>query len=90
MDLGALSLQPTEGKIAIVFLEDDDGEPTAYQGSPGQPDEAVLAIVSGVGPKVAGVKKGDTVVVSAWAKNSPCVGKTHITDAYCVLAKLKE
>lgn len=92
MDLGSLSLQPTEGKIAVVFLEDESGQPTKYPAPavPGESQEACLAIVSGVGPKVTGIKKGDIVVVSEWSRNSPNIGKTHIVDAYCVLAKLKE
>lgn len=90
MDLSALNIEPTEGKIAVTLLEGDDGEPEPYPGEPGQTEELLLGIIAGVGPKVTGLKKGDTVAVYAYVRNSPCLGgHTHITDSYCILAKIK-
>lgn len=89
MDLSGVSIVPSEGKVALTFLDDEEGEPETYP-QPNEPDPCFLAIVAGVGAKVTGIKKGDTVVVRSWARSAPCIGgNTHVCDAYDVLATLK-
>ena len=70
--------------MALTFLDDEEGEPETYP-QPGEADPCFLAIVVGVGAKVTGVKKGDTVVVRSWARNAPCVGgaRTSATRTTC-------
>lgn len=89
MDLSSLKITPAEGKIALAFLEGEDGQAQSYPSEPGHPDECLLALVTAVGPKVKGVDEGDTVIVSSWARSSPTVGgSTHLVDAYAVLGKI--
>lgn len=96
MNLDGVEIKPAEGKIAIRFVDDDDdGDEGSASASPSAPEsgveyEGVLAIVLAVGPKVAGTKKGDVVVMSPWARDSSlCIGGgTHICGAYQIEATL--
>lgn len=91
MDLEGIGLKPAEGKIAVRFVDDEEEEASESMAGTGpQPsqDEAVLAVVTGVGPKVTGVKKGDTVALRGWTRYSPKVGSITICDAYDVLGTI--
>lgn len=93
MNLDGVSVKPAEGKVAVRFVDDEeDGKPSPSAIVPGSPEsmshEGVLAIVAGVGTKVTGIKKGDTVVMRAWARDCPRVGSLVFCDAYDVLGTI--
>lgn len=77
MDLDGLTIKPSEGMLAVRFLEDEDSkqaDASAYSDSPTPPDRKLcLATVLSVGKKVD-VKAGQIVAVSAWARNGDKIG----------------
>lgn len=81
-------LKPAEGKLVIQFLEDrEDGESSSV-GDYGSPStsEACFALVLAAGLKTS-AKKGQTVLVSGWARNDPEVDEgIVITDNWSILA----
>jgi len=86
-------LKPVEGKVVIKFLEgendDDDGGTCGTCGCcPCCCDrpQTCFAVVLAAGAKTS-VKKGQTVLVSGWARNDPEVDDdTVITDNWSILA----
>ncbi len=88
MDLTGATIKPAEGKIAVRFVDDDEGEPGHR---PMEPDEPVLATVVAVGAKVpGGLKKGDLVVLDGCSRNCPRLGESlHICDACHLLATVE-
>lgn len=81
-------LKPVEGKVVIRFLEsENDGDP-AYSGDGPSCErpETCFALVLAAGAKTS-VKKGQTVLVSGWARNDPKIDDdTVITDNCSILA----
>lgn len=96
MDLEGVTIKPAEGTLAVKFVDDDDDDDddsgalaTSYNAAPEPMDyEGCLAIVIAVGPKVPGVKKGDTVVTSSWAKDGIKVGGLNLISSWDVKATL--
>ena len=88
-----MDVKPAEGKVVLRFVDDVDGddEPAAgYAPMPSADYEGLLAIVIGVGAKVTGCKKGDTVVTSPWARDGLKLGdNTYVCDAWCIQATIK-
>lgn len=89
---------PAEGKIAVQILDDIDNDEREDQASgsdePGcdSYNEALIAVCVGVGPKVTTCKKGETVFIYKWARDSGVRvdDDTRIIDAGCVAAKIKQ
>lgn len=97
MDLTGATLKPTEGRVVVKFVEGDEDDGAASSGQVGDMpmstvgDSGCLATVIAVGPKVAGVKRGDAVVVYAWAKNGLAVApQTVIVEAYAIAAVIAD
>lgn len=89
MDLSGVDITPTEGKVVLHFVDDEDAD-DQYEGTDDVEYEGCLAIVIGVGPGVKGVKKGDTVITTPYARDGLCVGdNTHICDAWCIAGTVK-
>jgi hypothetical protein len=95
MDLEGVQIKPAEGTIAVKFIDEDDdaddsGALPAVSDTPEPMDyEGCLAIVVAVGPKVAGIKKGDTVVTSEWSRSGMKIGGLTLISSYEVKATLK-
>lgn len=94
--MSTLQIEPAEGYIALEFLDEvaeDDEEPEQRQGYAGAPtidNEGLFAMVVGVGKKVTNCKRGDTVVVSKWAKEGMRIGDDVVLcDSYVVKAIVK-
>ena len=97
----ALSIKPTEGKLAVLFVDDNDDEDdegvatvSSYGATPADPsdaeEEGCLAIVQGVGDKVK-AKTGQTVVCRPWARRNglKIAGSAiRIIDSWDVMATL--
>jgi hypothetical protein len=81
MDLDGLKIKPSEGMLAVRFLDEEgDGEQQPAQVSPyptaapAEPDRKLcLASVVAVGKKVE-AKPGQIVAVSAWARKGDKIG----------------
>jgi hypothetical protein len=89
-----LVIEPAEGMIALEFLDDEKQEETRPQyDAPSSSDdynEAVFAICVGVGKKVTNCKRGDTVVVRAYARHGVKVDDdVVIVESYCVVGTVK-
>jgi hypothetical protein len=89
-----LVIEPAEGMIALEFLDDEKQEETRpkYDAPPSSDayNEAVFAICVGVGKKVTTCKRGDTLVVRAYAREGVRVSDdVVIVEAYCVLGTVK-
>lgn len=92
-----LDIQPVEGMVALQILSDAVDEDKAQDAmNSSAPDgdsynEAVYAIVLGIGPKgPAGVKKGSTVLCRGYARNGLDLGDGAVlTDSYCIAALIK-
>jgi len=91
-----MDIKPLEGQVALELLDDgdddDDTQPMAQSpGAVGAEDsynEAIFAIVVGVGTKV-NVKKGDTVICRPYVRNAlraPGSKNVVICDQYCIAA----
>jgi hypothetical protein len=88
-----LVIEPAEGMVALEFLDDAKQETTRpnYDAPSGSDDynTAIFAIVVGVGKKVTNCKRGDTVVVRAYAREGIKVDDdVVIVEAYCVVGKV--
>lgn len=92
MNLSGADITPSEGKVALTFVDDVDGDDDDRGATPsddGVEYEGCIAIVVGVGAGVKGVKKGSTVIVSPWARDGLKVGDdTVICDSYCIAATI--
>lgn len=89
--MSALQIEPAEGYVALEFLDDaeDDDAPPSYD-SPSDDNDGVFAMVVGVGKKVTNCKRGDTVVVSKWAKEGMRIGDDCVLcESYVVKAIVK-
>jgi hypothetical protein len=75
VDLSGVDIKPTEGMVAVKFVDDDDDDAEGPGSGPAEPMpyEGLLAIVIGAGPKTS-VKKGDTIVTKPYARDSLCLG----------------
>jgi len=90
VDLDGVSIQPAEGKVAVKFVDDLDGDGDTTAAAPDADYDGLLAIVLGVGAKVSGVKKGDTVICSPWARDGLCIGdNAYMVDSYCIAGTIK-
>jgi hypothetical protein len=95
MDLDGLKIKPSEGNLAVRFLDEEgeDGKKvpqTPYSSpTPEEPDRKLcIAIVLAVGKKVE-QKAGQMVAVDHWARNSPVIGDdVHLISAWEVKATL--
>lgn len=78
-----MRIKPAENMVAVTFVDDDDEEDGQASSSPSSPVDydCCLAVVSGVGAKVTGIKVGSTVICSPWAKDSPKIGDVRIIYA---------
>jgi len=98
----ALVIKPAEGKLAVLFVDDDDEDDedvgvakvSSFGAAPADPsdaeEEGCLAIVQGVGDKVK-AKKGQTVVVRPWARRDGLKiagSPIRIIDSWNVMATL--
>ena len=90
MDISGVDLKPAEGMVALKFVDDldDDGD----LGSDTDVDyDGLLAIVLAVGPKVTGIRKGDTVVTRPYARDGLKIGENAVlADAYCIAATVSK
>lgn len=73
----ATSLEPVEGKVQVKFLDDDD-DAAASDESREQSFEYAMVLAAG---KKTGVKPGDVVLVSAWARSCP-----KLDDGSCLIS----
>lgn len=97
MDLSGIEVKPAEGMLAVRFVDDIDGEEAQEATNPApaaavpetKEDEALVAVVLGVGASVKGVKKSDTVILRSYARHGLRIGKnTAIVEAYSLAAIL--
>lgn len=87
-----LVIEPAEGFVALEFLDDEkqDEERNQYA-EPGSDsyNEALFAVCVGVGKKVTVCKRGDTVVVRAYAREGIHVSDDVVLcESYCVVGKV--
>lgn len=82
-------LKPVDGKVIIKFLDgesDDDESQGAGDALSSDGPCTCFALVLAAGPKT-NVKKGQTVLVSGWARSDPKIDdNTVITDNWSILA----
>jgi len=96
MNLDGIDITPAENMLAVRFLENTEEEKTETSEGPAsvpfdRQEEAIVALVVGVGKKVTRAKKGDTVLLRDYAKYAPRVSEgsdTAIVEDYTVLATL--
>lgn len=86
MNLSGLDIVPTEGMVAVRFVDDDDDDSTMSSGEPEY--DGLLAIVVAAGPKTS-VKKGQIIVTRPWARDGLKVGEAVLIDSYQIAATLK-
>lgn len=93
MNLDGSEIKPAEGMIAVRFVDDDLEEERreTYAASPDSyENEALLAIVVAVGPKVSGVKKADVALLRSYAADGVKLGDGIVLiESYCVLGTVK-
>lgn len=94
MALVAVAIRPTEGKVAVKFVDEDEGEGAIQSAATPMaepvPYEGVLAVIVAVGDKVK-LSKGDTVVMRPWARSGLKLGDNlFICDAYDVVATIDQ
>jgi hypothetical protein len=92
--MSSLVIEPAEGMVALEFLDEEkqEEERSGYDAPPSSDDynEAVFAICVGVGKKVTSCKRGDTVLVRAYAREGVHVSDDVVlVEAYCVLGTVK-
>jgi hypothetical protein len=93
--MSALQIEPAEGLFALEFLDDEEEE-TEEQNQTAQtpypeptPREGCFAIVVGVGKKITGYKRGDTVIVDSYARNGLKIGNNVVlVESYLVKGKV--
>ena len=90
MDLDGVSIQPAEGKVALRFVDDLDDDGDMSSNAIDADYDGLLAIVLGVGAKVSGIKKGDTVICQPYARDGLSTGdNTVIVESYCIAGTIK-
>lgn len=90
----ALDVEPVEGFVALQIVDDETEEERKARiarnaHAPSQSyNEAIYAIVVGIGPKgPKGVKKGDTVLVRKYARDGLRLDEnTVLCESYCIAA----
>ncbi len=88
----ALDITPVEGFVALQLVDDEtEEERERRMGAPYASDsynEAIYAVVVGVGPKApAGVKKGATVLVRKYARDGLRIeDDVVLVESYCIAA----
>jgi len=90
----ALDVKPIEGMVALQLVDDETEEEreqriASRQNAPSDSyNEAIIAIVVGIGPKgPAGVKKGSTVMVRKYARDGLRLdADTVLVETYCIVA----
>jgi co-chaperonin GroES (HSP10) len=91
----ALDIAPVEGFVALQIVDDETEEERELRKNRDYPsdsyNEAIYAIVVGVGPKApAGVKKGATVLVRKYARDGLRIDDdTVLVETYCIAAVVK-
>lgn len=82
--MNGVAIKPAEGMVALSFVDDLDDDGDIDQDTDADYD-GLLAIVVGVGPKVTGIKKGDTVVTRPYARDGLNVGNGIVlVESYCI------
>lgn len=83
-----MNIKPAGSRIAIQFIDDLEDDNAYNSDAP----DALMAIVTGVGADVETCKKGDTVLVTKWAKEDGIdVGdNTVLVSDWCVLGIVTE
>jgi|1185.fasta_scaffold135628_2 co-chaperonin GroES (HSP10) len=93
----ALDIKPIEGMVALQLLEpldEESGANKSAMATSSTPEdsynEALYAIVVGVGPKgPIGVKKGDTVLCRGYARDGLKIGDDVVlVESYCIVGKV--
>jgi len=92
----ALDIKPIEGMVALQIVDDESEEERekrlAIRANGIAPsdsyNEAIIAIVVGIGPKgPAGLKKGSTVMVRKYARDGLRLDEdTVLVETYCIVA----
>jgi len=86
-------IKPVEGYVALQLLDDESEEERearrrASNGPSESYNEAMYAVVVGIGPKgPAGVKKGSTVLVRKYARDGLRISDDVVlVESYCIAA----
>lgn len=90
----ALDVTPVEGYVALQIVDDETEEERAarkaeYSSKPSDSyNEALTAIVLGIGPKgPKGVKRGSVVMVRRYARDGVRLdADTVLVESYCIVA----
>ena len=90
----AIECRPVEGFVALQIVDDETEEERERRlaersGAPSDSyNEAIVAIVVGIGPKgPSGVKRGSTVLVRKYARDGLRLDDdTVLVETYCIAA----